>query len=558
MSNTVERQGPDLRDYVGIVWRRKWIIVACVVVAGLAAGLWSAMQTPMYRAGTDVLITQPASIANLTGSARNTPVSAAADVRLAQGAAVQAATRAVIGSEPQLRVSSSSDGSALTFSAVSSDATRSAEAADAYAQAFIDERIASQLAEYEATSAVVQQRLAEVNAEMATIETERVDALYGVVDQGERTRINSEIQSRLDPLETRKQRYEDLLDTLATSAGLAQGGSAQVIDPAQVPAAPFSPMTVRYVGLAVILGLIAGLGLAFLREYLDTTVSDEADLTVATGGLAIMATIPRVAAPKGAANVGIVSLDQPISEAAEAYRRLRTGVQFLGIDSPLTLVQVTSPVVGDGKSTTAANLAVAAARAGQRVLLIDADLRRPRLHEYFGVSATQGFTSVLLGEVTMAEVALRIGAAPSLAFVPCGPIPPDPSELLASKRAAEVLESLRGSVDLVIIDTPPVLAVSDPLVVSRLVDGVLLVASAGCTDSRQVAKALGQLQQVDAPVLGTVLNRLTVKHGRGYGYGYGYGPGSAYTGPAPTTPRVDDWPETARDSSSSASPIVRS
>jgi capsular exopolysaccharide synthesis family protein len=217
-----------------------------------------------------------------------------------------------------------------------------------------------------------------------------------------------------------------------------------------------------------------------------------------------------------------VAREDPGSTETEAYRTIRTSIQFMGLDHPLRTVQVTSAQPGEGKTTTLANLAVVLARAGQRVVVVCCDLRRPRVHEFFGLSNAVGFTSVLLGEVPLSQALQRVPGEERLALLASGPEPPNPSELLSGMRAVEIFTALQGLADIVLIDSPPVLPVADAAVVSTRVDGTLLVASVGSSTRKHVHRAMEMLRQVEAPVIGAILNRATGESGYGYGYGYGY------------------------------------
>jgi capsular exopolysaccharide synthesis family protein len=229
--------------------------------------------------------------------------------------------------------------------------------------------------------------------------------------------------------------------------------------------------------------------------------------------------IPRMTEWRNRREAHLVSIEEPMSPLAEAYRSLRTSVQFVSLDRSIRTVQVTSPRAQDGKSTTATNLAVALARAGQRVILIDCDLRRPRVHDFFGLSNSLGFTSVLVGDVPLVEAIQAVPNLDRLRVLASGPQPPDPSELLSSRRAHELVKAIAEACDLVIIDTPPVLPVADALVVSEMVDACILVALVGSTTRQEVQRAVELLEQVDAPLIGMVMNGGTVEKGYGYGYG---------------------------------------
>jgi polysaccharide biosynthesis transport protein len=521
----------ELRDYADVL-RRRWTVVAlAVVVVGGVAFAVSMTQTARYRAEAEVLVRQPPTAVSLgLDGGPGTVRSMANEVRRAEATAVVRAVRDAVGDEPALSVRADANADVLVFTAESTDPELAASAATRYAEAFVEQRRESLVAEYMASGEVLQQREVEITAMLNLLELEREAAESAVAPnapnrQAELARIAAEYDRRAASLEAQRQRYTELLDSLLLSAELAQGSGAQVIRPAEVPASAFAPTTLRNLVVAMIVGLVLGVGAAFLLEYLDTSLRSPDDLELASGGLVTLAVVPDLAGWRTRDRPHIVTLEQPQSPSAEAYRGLRTSVQFLGIDRTIRTVGFTSPQPGDGKTTSAANLAVASARAGQRVALIDCDLRQPRVHEFFDLDNAKGFTSVLLGEVRLEVAAHRFVDEPNLVIVTSGPVPPDPSELLAGKRARSLVAAVADQADLVIIDAPPVLAVADPLIVAGMVDGMILVASAGRTDRTQVTRAVEQLQLVNAPMLGTVLNRDTSARSDTYGYG-------GYTAPA--------------------------
>lgn len=217
----------------------------------------------------------------------------------------------------------------------------------------------------------------------------------------------------------------------------------------------------------------------------------------------------------------VVTRDNPKSPAAEAFRTLRTNLQFAALDSPLRTLLVTSAGPGEGKTTVTANLAVAIAQSGKKVVVIGGDLRKPTVHSALGVSNTAGVTNVLAGNVTWQD-AIQVTDIEGLSVLPAGPIPPNPAELLASQRMHELIREISSAYDMVIIDAPPVIAVTDAGVLSRWSDGVLFVVSAGVTP-RDVAKAAKeQLLQVGARILGVVVNRLSEESGYYYYYYHRY------------------------------------
>jgi capsular exopolysaccharide synthesis family protein len=276
---------------------------------------------------------------------------------------------------------------------------------------------------------------------------------------------------------------------------------------------------VRNAVLAAIIGLMLGFVAAFVVDYFDDSVASEEDLYRVTGGLPNLGLIPQVPNWKAQDQAVVVSVSEPTSAAAEAYRTLRTSIQFLGLDHAARILQITSPNAVEGKTTTLSNLGVALANAGQRVCICCCDLRRPRLHNFFGLQNSIGLTSVILGERSMSEALQPVRDIEGLFVMSSGPTPPNPSELLGSTRAAEVLKALSSKFDILLIDCPPVLPVTDAVVLARLADATILAVTADATKTREIGRALKLLNQVHAPVIGTILNGIT-PHTRGGYYRY--------------------------------------
>jgi succinoglycan biosynthesis transport protein ExoP len=214
---------------------------------------------------------------------------------------------------------------------------------------------------------------------------------------------------------------------------------------------------------------------------------------------------------------------EPTSPAAESYRSLRTSLQFARQEGQLRSIVVTSPGAAEGKTATLANLGVVFAQAGERVVLVSCDLRRPRIGAFFELDEQDGLTCVLLGQRTLEQVVLPVPGFDRLSLLPAGPIPPNPAELLNGARASDVFAALRERFDLVLIDSPPVLPVTDAAILSRHADATLMLAAAGQTRRGDLHRAVEKLNQVGATILGIVLNKVSKQTGRNYGYPYGYG-----------------------------------
>jgi polysaccharide biosynthesis transport protein len=338
--------------------------------------------------------------------------------------------------------------------------------------------------------------------------------------------------------ESNRQLYQDLLQRLkeaGVSAGL-RSSNIRVVDVARTPTSPIAPNVRRSMVLGVLLGLGLGLGLAFLLESLDNTVHNLEEIG-AISALPALATIPlqlsknglsrkllRGTADEKSGSPTLVTYSRPKSEVSEAYRSLRTSILLSAFGAPPKVILVTSASPQEGKTTISANSALVLAQRGSRVLLLDADLRRPGLEELFGIKSRGGLSTVISGVDKIEDVMLPFTEVPNLWILPAGPIPPQPAELLSSTVMKDYIARWRNEFDHVIIDTPPCLSVTDAVVLSPLADRVILVARSGQTTRPALRRACDLLLQVNARVMGIVLNALNVHSAEGhYYYGGRYG-----------------------------------
>lgn len=286
---------------------------------------------------------------------------------------------------------------------------------------------------------------------------------------------------------------------------------------ASIPDEPVIPQTKRNIAVGLVLGIVLGIGLAVLRDLLDNTVKGRSTLEEITG-TGIVGSIPL---DKERRKVAAISFDGDNSSIAEAFRKLRTNLQFLAVDNPPRVIVVTSSMPSEGKSTTAINLALALAEAEHNVVLVDGDMRRPSLHKYLDLIGQVGFSTVLSGGASLDE-ALQKTRFPGLTVLTSGAVPPNPSELLGSQSARRLLTELRAQFDYVIVDSTPLLAVTDAAILAAGADGVLIIARFGSTKRDQLIHAVGSLEHVGAPVLGAVFTMMPTRGGSSYSYGYSY------------------------------------
>ncbi|MEZ4401399.1 MAG: polysaccharide biosynthesis tyrosine autokinase [Kofleriaceae bacterium] len=288
--------------------------------------------------------------------------------------------------------------------------------------------------------------------------------------------------------------------------------------------------------LAFMATLLLGVGLAFLLDYLDRTIKTAEDVERLVGA-PLLGIIPIVTDlngddPKAQVDRDLYVFRNPTSQAAECCRSIRTNILFSAADRQMKTITVSSPRPREGKTTTTLYMGTTMAQSGQRVLLVDTDLRRPRLHKSLGVSKNRGLTNLILGDATIDDV-IKSTDIPNLFILPCGPQPPNPAELLLTNRFKQVLAELESRFDRILLDSPPVLAVTDAVVLSRLSSGVMLIAQAGKTLLDDVAFSARQFRDVDAPILGVILNDMDITDRRYGGYYYAYG---GYGENAPAAP----------------------
>jgi succinoglycan biosynthesis transport protein ExoP len=450
----------ELRDYL-VVLRRSWLIIVACTVIGAAVGMIVSLTTPTtYRASTQLFV-----------AVQNT--GAASDLALSTSFGRQAVTSYVtviptaIVLDPVIEELDLDGTSRDLAGRVSASAPRN-----------------SQVIEITVTDRSPSEAAQIANAVAASF----ADAVATQLERPAGTDASSKVR----------------IESLA---------------PATVPTDPAAPNGRLNVALGLLVGLAAGVGVAVLRAVLDTRVHTSADVEAVLEA-PILGGVPFD--PDSAKRPLIVQAS-PRDPRAEAFRRIRTNLQFLGSGDGPPVFVVTSASPAEGKTTTAANLALTLAEIGARVALIDADLRKPRVADLFALEGAVGLSDVLTGRAQLSQVMQPSGAG-KLFLLPAGAIPPNPAELLGSKAMRGALRDLKQAFDYVLIDAPPALAVTDAAIVSRLATGVIVVAASGSTRTPALQNAATALAAVDARLLGVVLTKLPTKGPDSYGYGeYTYG-----------------------------------
>jgi tyrosine-protein kinase Etk/Wzc len=314
-----------------------------------------------------------------------------------------------------------------------------------------------------------------------------------------------------------------------------EDASVRIVDPAILPSQPVKPRKLLNLFLGLVLGGMLGVGIAFLREYMDETVHTKEDVQAATKGAPVLGMIPRIreavgssgrtaqAGGPGELNSRLVAGRDPRNPVSEAYRSLRTNLTFANPDHPPRTIVVTSALPQDGKTTSAANLCITLAQQGIKTLLVDADLRRGVLNNVFDTPREPGLITILAGKCGIADAirTIDLGASGTLDFLPSGGYPPNPAEILGSQRMRSLIEALEERYDLVIIDTAPLTVVTDAAVLGTKADGVLLVARANSTEKGALTYSVEQLRNVRATILGSVINDVDFRRDSRYYSTYG-------------------------------------
>jgi capsular exopolysaccharide synthesis family protein len=515
----MEQTDSDLRTTLRVLRQRMPLIIGCAILAGGAALAFSLMQEKQYSAESSLLFRDPGFDQRLFGSSsiqawQDPAREAATNVRLASLDAVADRTAKDLGGgldggtvSAMLEVEPEGQSDVVSITATDENPEFAADVANAFARNYIVFRREADQAKVKDAQRVVEAKY------------EQLDPEEQAGEEGQA------LQQQISDLTT--------LEALQT-------GNAELVQKADVPSSPSSPQPIRNMVIGGVFGLLFGLALALVRERLDRRLKDPDELEESFG-LPILGEIPESRSLRHEKRAS-ASEPLPVREA-EAFRLVRTRLRYFNVDRELRSLLVTSTAASDGKTTIAFYLARAAASAGNRTLLVEADLHEATLASEFGLSPLPGLAEVLTHQASPESVVQQIpvedrsngrGNVRNLDVIVAGAEPPNPLELVESAGMASLLHRLEEAYDLVILDAPPAGAVADTLPLMRLVNGVILVGQLGKTTRDEAVSAREQLSSLEVSPLGIVLNRTRKRRGYAYGYGHGYGakasPGSRHLG----------------------------
>ncbi len=510
----------DLREYLNIVWRHKWIVIIAVVSITVAAtGATIIFSTPKYQSSTQLLQRYTNLDRTLLGAdffQQNSSSDASTrdlgtTAQLIKSPAVTATVSAKLGSELEgrdpagiVRVSAVNESNIIDITATDANANVAADVANTYASAYIDwQRQSDQQALEEAIKPIE----AQIQATPS--------------DQQQTTSFSS-LKSRLQSLK--------LLESMQT-------GNIQIVNSASASSSPVSPRPKQTGLLAFSVSLILGVGATFVVEVFDNKVRS-ADEVISALGKPVLAEIPR-SGNETSGKRPLATLSRPTGRSAEAFRVLKTNLDYIAPDSDIKTIMITSAEPRDGKSSTIANLAVTMARSGQRVILLEGDLRRPVLAEYLGLENVLGMTNVIVGNNSLREslqmldakdIAIPAGydkfndqvismnGVKPLYCSTSGPLPPNPGELVSSDKLGQLITEASQYADIVLIDAPPFGAVGDAASMASKVDGIIVTVMRGKTAKKSLKKTREFIASVPCSVLGVVVTGVESESAYGYGY----------------------------------------
>ncbi|MCP5027740.1 MAG: polysaccharide biosynthesis tyrosine autokinase [Actinomycetia bacterium] len=526
----------DLFGYTRILRRRiGWFLVPLITIPALAVA-YTSSQEQLFEAEARVLLDNSAAqeavdTRLVSASVRDREL--ANEINLAKSDDAESALRAAFGLGPDdglptVVITADSTSDVLEFRSEGPTAEQAALVANTWADIYVNlkqedaagsilratDRLREQLDEF-------RQERDEVRSDLRALEVRRARATTDEARAALEIEIELEagaVSGELNLVDAQVEATIQSIAQLQLSGELASEGTARILQKASAPEYPSNASTSRNMILGLVVGGVLGVVTALLRDQLDRTVSTSEDIQKL--GLTVLGAIPK-AGKKGAGDLAQISLHDPHSPIADAYQRVRSAVQFLALGADVRSILVTSPTEGNGKTTTAVNLALAFSGVDRKVVLVDADFRRPMIHTIFNTSLVPGVTDALVREIPLDRIAVAtsLEARASLAALPAGTEPPNPAMFLASPLFAHLHEQLESESDMAVFDSAPVLPVADATSLCPDVDGVVLVVEAGHTTRDQVASAIEILDRAGGLVLGVVLTKTKSATDSYYRYG---------------------------------------
>ena len=519
MSNPKMENKPEERTtsetfvmYTALLWHWAWLLALCAVLAGGVTYYLSRKQTPVYQATTTIMINVAPAAQSVTNTTLTTSEQLAdtyAQVILMQPVLDGVAKRLNLAAFPKsasIQATPVLNTQLITVVVQDTDPKRAALIANTLVQVFSDKIQTDQASRYADSTKGIQTQLADLQQQIQTTQKD----LTAATDPSKQAQLQITLAQYNQSYASVLQSSEQLkLAEAQSSSGIIQQDTALPVN------APISPKPTRDAALAAVTGILIAAAGVFLLEFLDDTIRDPQEIN-RRWGVPVLGTIVSYPHDKDT----LVTAEQPRLPITEAFRSLRTNLQFTSFSLPIHTILVTSPSPEDGKTTVAANLGSVIAQGGRRALLVDCDMRRPRMHKLLQVPNRDGLSNLFLHSQDRLNGSVRPTELEGLQVITSGHLLPNPSELLGSDRMMDILRQLADQFDTVILDAPPMLLVTDALVLAPSVDGVLIVVKPSITKRAALKHLIEQLRQVNANILGIVMNDVKIDRSRYYRYQY--------------------------------------
>ncbi len=505
----------DLRKYLSLFWNWAWLILLAALIAGVAAYFISSRMTPVYEASTTVLVNEAP--ANKTTDYNSVLMSQKLTNTYSELMTTDNVLSIVSNQlglsypledlKDMITVTTVQDTQLMTVTVETESPPLSANIANAVATVFAGYIQDIQTQRFAQSKNTLEKQMAESEAQIESFQAQADNA----TTLADKNSYEEKVTQYREIYMGAQQSYEQIRLSEAQSVS-----SIVQVEPATIDPKPVKPKVFRNSMIAAVIGFLLAAGVIFIREALDDTIKSPEDITNKFK-LPVLGVINHFKSDEET----LITVTEPRSPTAEAYRTLRTNVSYSSVDKPLHRIMVTSTEPQEGKTTTICNLGVVLAQNGQRVILTDCDLRRPSVHTFWGLTNHQGLTTLFSQPGDILKDMLQPTNIDNLKVLTTGLLPPNPSELIGSQKMQQILGAMSEIADIVLVDTPPTLAVTDAAVLAPTLDGVLLVVRPGKTRTSGLRQTIMQFQQVNAHILGVVLNNVDLQ-GKPYAYRYHY------------------------------------
>jgi len=538
MDNELEERSSleSILEYAQILLHWLWLLILAALVAGMAAYYITNRQPRIYQTSTLMMVN------GASGSQYDSSSSIYLGMQLASTYSRTMTTKPILDAvsaklgyevdSDSIKIQQIEGTQLINITVTDTDPQRAADIANTLVTVFADQVMSDQSSRYidlrtnlETELANTDKQISSINARLAAIPTDTAGNAINPNDVATRAQLETSLSQYEQARSYLVSDYQQLMlsEVLSTSTVVQK-------DPAVANPLPIQPQPMRSALLAAVVGFMIAAGVIFLITFLEDTIRDPEEVT-RKWGVPVLGVISRY----GSTATPIITVSQPRAPVSESFRSLRTNLQFASVAAPLKTILVTSPSPEDGKTSVVANLANVVSQNNRKVLVIDGDLRKPRIHKIFQLPNRIGLTDYFLHAQERLNGVIKKTEIKSLFVITSGNLPPNPSELLGSERMQEVVETLSSHFDPIFIDTPPLLAVTDALVLAPRVDGVILVIDPAKTKRAALQHSIEQLKQVNANLLGVVLNNVKISrshyyYNRDYYYGKPYGKAAEESG----------------------------